>query len=96
MAERPCRIARALRTSGASLALGVLLSLVAALPLTGQSTGTLTGRVTDATTGLGLQGVSVFAVGTTARALTQRDGTYDSPSLRDAMRSAPGRWATGL
>lgn len=32
MAERPCRIARALRTSGASLALGVLLSLVAALP----------------------------------------------------------------
>ena len=76
MVERPCCIARTLRTSGASLALGVLLSLVAVLPLAGQSTGTLTGRVTDATTGLGLQGVSVFAVGTTAGALTQRGGTY--------------------
>ena len=76
MVERPCRIARTLGTSGASLAVAVLLALVAALPLAGQSTGTLTGRVTDATTGLGLQGVSVFAVGTPARALTQRDGTY--------------------
>lgn len=76
MVMQPCRVARATRASLRSLTVGALLVLGAALPAAAQETGTVTGRVVDATSGMALQGVSVFAVGTTIGALTRDDGTY--------------------
>ena len=85
MVKQPCRAVRAMRTSAMRLVMSALFSLLVALPLAGQGTGTVTGRVTDAVSGLGLQGVSVYAVGTTVGAVTRDDGTY-------RFSIAPGRY----
>src|SRR5688500_16100129 len=70
------RTVRATRISVSRLLLALSAPILFALPLGAQATGTVSGRVTEASTGLALQGVSVFASGTTSGALTRADGTY--------------------
>ena len=65
-----------MRASAGGLLVTLSLLAAAAGPLAAQATGTITGRVVEASSGMALQGVSVFAVGTTVGALSRADGTY--------------------
>ena len=60
----------------------MLLALLLAVALPAAAQGTLSGVVTDATTGEELIGVNVIVVGTSAGAATGIDGRYTIPSLR--------------
>ncbi|MBU6367419.1 MAG: TonB-dependent receptor plug domain-containing protein, partial [Gemmatimonadetes bacterium] len=53
-----------------------LAALVAAAPLGAQATGSVSGRVTDAATGLPVASAQVSIVGSTAGALSGTDGAY--------------------
>src|SRR5688572_4698562 len=79
------RIVRATRSSASWLAVALALVLAPMRSLPAQATGTITGRVVETSSGMALQGVSVFASGTTAGALTRADGTYQ-------FNVAPGRY----
>ena len=54
----------------------ILLALGSAAALSAQTSGFLSGRVTDANTGLALEGVRVSVAGSTASTFTGSDGRY--------------------
>ncbi|HZO20417.1 MAG TPA: TonB-dependent receptor, partial [Gemmatimonadaceae bacterium] len=56
--------------------LTVLASLAAAAPLAAQTVGTVTGRVTDASSGAPVADAQVRVAGTTTGVMTRTDGTY--------------------
>ena len=56
--------------------LTVLVLLAAAAPLAAQTVGTVTGRVTDASSGAPVADAQVRVAGTTTGVLTRTDGTY--------------------
>ena len=68
-----------------SIALTLALTPLAALPLSAQSTGALSGRVTDQRTGQPLEGATIFVGGTQLGAISRSDGSY-------LVRVQPGRY----
>lgn len=58
-----------------------LLATALASPASAQTTGALSGRISDSATGKSLQGAIVRVVGTTAVAYTDADGRYNLPRV---------------
>ena len=74
----PTRLARLVRWTRVGL-LGAGLAMLPALPIVAQSTGTVSGRVTDADNGQPIVAAQVTIDGTTLGRATGDDGRYSSP-----------------
>ena len=65
----------------------ILLALGSAAALSAQTSGFLSGRVTDANTGLALEGVRVSVAGSTASTFTGSDGRYTLGNVEPGAQS---------
>ncbi|HEX2166344.1 MAG TPA: TonB-dependent receptor, partial [Longimicrobiales bacterium] len=79
-------VARSSRRSFISLVV-LLLTLLIAPPLEGQTIGSIIGRVVDAATGDGVEGAAIEVVGTSLQAVTRADGRFIIGSVPPGERT---------